>query len=93
MESLLVLSDLCSAKNVSFCILVRGFETEEQFEAFVKTDPHSSNILAAVVFEHRFSHDDEPLPLQVRSHYNNLSDYNINIFHKSYGEISPKKAP
>ncbi|XP_057202451.1 phospholipid-transporting ATPase ABCA3 [Triplophysa rosa] len=47
---------------------VRGFETEEQFEAFVKTDPHSSGILAAVVFEHKFSHDDEPLPLQVAYH-------------------------
>lgn len=56
-------------ESLKWCISsVRGFETEEQFEAFVKTDPHSSDILAAVVFEHRFSHDDEPLPLQVAYH-------------------------
>uniref|UniRef100_A0A8C1V5P3 ATP binding cassette subfamily A member 3 n=1 Tax=Cyprinus carpio TaxID=7962 RepID=A0A8C1V5P3_CYPCA len=47
---------------------VRGFETEEQFEEFVKTDPESGKILAAIVFEHQFTHDDEPLPLQVRCH-------------------------
>lgn len=47
---------------------IRGFETEEQFEEFVKTDPESGNILAAIVFEHPFSHDDEPLPLQVSYH-------------------------
>uniref|UniRef100_A0A4W4H5D2 ABC transporter domain-containing protein n=1 Tax=Electrophorus electricus TaxID=8005 RepID=A0A4W4H5D2_ELEEL len=47
---------------------VRGFETEEYFEEFVKTDPESGKILAAVVFEHSFSHDDEPLPLQVHYH-------------------------
>lgn len=52
--------------DVSSCFPVRGFETEEQFEEFVKTDPESGNILAAIVFEHPFSHDDEPLPLQVR---------------------------
>lgn len=46
---------------------MRGFETEEQFEDFVKTDPESGKILAAVVFEHSFTHDDEPLPLQARS--------------------------
>ncbi|KAG7242879.1 hypothetical protein INR49_018134 [Caranx melampygus] len=44
---------------------VRGFETEEQFEEFVKNDPLSGKLLAAVVFEHPFSHDDEPLPLKV----------------------------
>uniref|UniRef100_A0A671SF71 ATP-binding cassette sub-family A member 3-like n=1 Tax=Sinocyclocheilus anshuiensis TaxID=1608454 RepID=A0A671SF71_9TELE len=47
---------------------VRGFETEEQFEEFVKTDPQSGKILAAIVFEHQFTHDDEPLPLQVSYH-------------------------
>ncbi|XP_030646569.1 ATP-binding cassette sub-family A member 3 [Chanos chanos] len=47
---------------------VRGFETEEQFEHFVKTDSQSAQILAAVVFEHTFNQDDEPLPLQVHYH-------------------------
>lgn len=44
---------------------MRGFETEHQFEEFVKTDPESAKILVAVVFEHSFTQDDEPLPLQV----------------------------
>lgn len=56
-------------QNLQSCIKnVRGFETEEQFEEFVKTDPESGKILAAIVFEHPFSHDDEPLPLQVSYH-------------------------
>uniref|UniRef100_A0A667ZNY8 ATP binding cassette subfamily A member 3 n=1 Tax=Myripristis murdjan TaxID=586833 RepID=A0A667ZNY8_9TELE len=48
--------------------LVRGFETEEQFEDYVRNDPLSGKVLAAVVFEHRFTHDDEPLPQQVSYH-------------------------
>ncbi|XP_056308561.1 phospholipid-transporting ATPase ABCA3-like, partial [Danio aesculapii] len=56
-------------QNLQSCIKnVRGFETEEQFEEFVKTNPESGKILAAIVFEHPFSHDDEPLPLQVSYH-------------------------
>lgn len=51
---------------VCFLFPVKGFETEEQFERFVQTDPHSENVLAAVVFEHPFTHDDEPLPLKVK---------------------------
>uniref|UniRef100_A0A673N9R6 ATP-binding cassette sub-family A member 3-like n=1 Tax=Sinocyclocheilus rhinocerous TaxID=307959 RepID=A0A673N9R6_9TELE len=31
-------------------------------------DPQSGKILAAIVFEHQFTHDDEPLPLQVSYH-------------------------
>uniref|UniRef100_A0AAY4BEA4 ABC transporter domain-containing protein n=1 Tax=Denticeps clupeoides TaxID=299321 RepID=A0AAY4BEA4_9TELE len=53
----------------SFSVLekfIHGFETEQQFEDYVKTDPQSGNILAAVVFEHTFTHDSQPLPLQVR---------------------------
>ncbi|CAL8304084.1 unnamed protein product [Merluccius merluccius] len=48
--------------------IVRGFETEEQFEDYVRNDPLSGRLLAAVVFEHPFSHDDEPLPKQVSYH-------------------------
>lgn len=43
-----------------------GFDTEKQFEDFVRTNPASGMVLAAVVFEHPFSHDDEPLPLKVQ---------------------------
>ncbi|CAL8274752.1 unnamed protein product [Lota lota] len=48
--------------------IVRGFETEELLEDYVKKDPRSGKLLAAVVFEHPFSHDDEPLPQQVSYH-------------------------
>uniref|UniRef100_A0A8C1MLM0 ATP binding cassette subfamily A member 3 n=1 Tax=Cyprinus carpio TaxID=7962 RepID=A0A8C1MLM0_CYPCA len=58
---------------------MRGFETEEQLEEFVKTDPESGKILAAIVFEHQFTHDDEPLPLQV--------SYNLRFTY------SPRNAP
>uniref|UniRef100_A0A4W6GA39 ATP binding cassette subfamily A member 3 n=1 Tax=Lates calcarifer TaxID=8187 RepID=A0A4W6GA39_LATCA len=51
-----------------FLSSVRGFETEEQFEEYVRNDPLSGKLLAAVVFEHPFSHDDEPLPLRVSYH-------------------------
>uniref|UniRef100_A0A7N9AV36 ATP-binding cassette, sub-family A (ABC1), member 3b n=1 Tax=Mastacembelus armatus TaxID=205130 RepID=A0A7N9AV36_9TELE len=51
-----------------FLSSVRGFETEEQFEEYVRNDPLSGKLLAAVVFEHPFSHDDEPLPLKVSYH-------------------------
>ncbi|XP_070779248.1 phospholipid-transporting ATPase ABCA3 [Enoplosus armatus] len=51
-----------------FLSSVRGFETEEHFEHFVRNDPLSGKLLAAVVFEHPFTHDDEPLPLKVSYH-------------------------
>ncbi|XP_034045422.1 ATP-binding cassette sub-family A member 3 [Thalassophryne amazonica] len=47
---------------------VRGFDTEEEFEHFVKNDRLSKEVLAAVVFEHSFTHDDEPFPKQVSYH-------------------------
>ncbi|XP_023666396.2 phospholipid-transporting ATPase ABCA3 [Paramormyrops kingsleyae] len=58
---------------------VRGFETEELFEEFVRTDPDSGSVLAAVVFTHAFSQEDEPLPLQV--------DYHLRF------KYSPRNAP
>lgn len=45
---------------------MRGFESEEHFEDFVRNDPASGKVLAAVVFEHPFTHDDEPLPIKVK---------------------------
>uniref|UniRef100_A0A8C1UZZ2 ATP binding cassette subfamily A member 3 n=1 Tax=Cyprinus carpio TaxID=7962 RepID=A0A8C1UZZ2_CYPCA len=56
-----------------------GFWAALQFEEFVKTDPESGKILAAIVFEHQFTHDDEPLPLQV--------SYNLRFTY------SPRNAP
>ncbi|XP_077413237.1 phospholipid-transporting ATPase ABCA3 [Vanacampus margaritifer] len=47
---------------------VHGFETEKHFEDFVKNDPVSGKLLAAVVFEKPCCHNDEPLPLQVSYH-------------------------
>uniref|UniRef100_A0A7N8Y067 ATP-binding cassette, sub-family A (ABC1), member 3b n=1 Tax=Mastacembelus armatus TaxID=205130 RepID=A0A7N8Y067_9TELE len=55
-------------RQVAEDVRVRGFETEEQFEEYVRNDPLSGKLLAAVVFEHPFSHDDEPLPLKVSYH-------------------------
>uniref|UniRef100_A0AAX7TTQ3 ABC transporter domain-containing protein n=1 Tax=Astatotilapia calliptera TaxID=8154 RepID=A0AAX7TTQ3_ASTCA len=67
---------------------VRGFETEEQFENFVRNDPQSRNVLAAVVFEHHFTHDDEPLPQQVSYHLRfTFSPRNAPISEKS--ELNP----
>ncbi|XP_068605723.1 phospholipid-transporting ATPase ABCA3 [Brachionichthys hirsutus] len=47
---------------------VFDFETEEQFENFVRNDRHSSKLLAAVVFEHPLNDSDGSLPLKVSYH-------------------------
>lgn len=46
---------------------VRGFLSEKDFEDYIKYDNRSSNVLAAVVFEHTFNHSKDPLPLAVRT--------------------------
>uniref|UniRef100_A0A8C8YBC5 ATP binding cassette subfamily A member 3 n=1 Tax=Panthera leo TaxID=9689 RepID=A0A8C8YBC5_PANLE len=46
----------------------RGFRSEKDFEDYVRYDNRSSNVLAAIVFEHTFNHSREPLPLAVRYH-------------------------
>lgn len=46
---------------------VRGFASEKDFEDYIKYDNRSSNVLAAVVFEHTFNHSKDPLPLAVRT--------------------------
>lgn len=56
-----------AVETVCVFVAVRGFETEEQFEEYVKNDPSSGQLLAAVVFDHPFAHDDDPLPLQVKA--------------------------
>lgn len=62
---------------VSVCVYislpVRGFETEEHFEDYVRNDPLSGKLLAAVVFDHPFTHDDEPLPIKVKGSIHTLS--------------------
>nr|KAF6488605.1 ATP binding cassette subfamily A member 3 [Molossus molossus] len=47
---------------------VRGFPSEKDFEDYIKYDNRSSNVLAAVVFEHTFNHSKDPLPLEVKYH-------------------------
>ncbi|XP_061703260.1 phospholipid-transporting ATPase ABCA3 isoform X2 [Syngnathoides biaculeatus] len=47
---------------------VHGFETEKHFEDYVRNDPLSGLVLAAVVFEEPCCRNDEPLPLQVSYH-------------------------
>ncbi|XP_023377237.1 ATP-binding cassette sub-family A member 3 [Pteropus vampyrus] len=46
---------------------LRGFPSEKDFEDYIKYDNRSSNVLAAVVFEHTFNHSKDPLPLAVRT--------------------------
>uniref|UniRef100_A0A452VD19 ATP binding cassette subfamily A member 3 n=1 Tax=Ursus maritimus TaxID=29073 RepID=A0A452VD19_URSMA len=41
----------------------RGFPSEKDFEDYIRYNNHSSNVLAAVVFEHTFNHSREHLPL------------------------------
>ncbi|EPY88960.1 ATP-binding cassette sub-family A member 3-like protein [Camelus ferus] len=45
---------------------VHGFPSEKNFEDYIKYDNRSSNVLAAVVFEHTFNHSRAPLPLAGR---------------------------
>uniref|UniRef100_H0VCA2 ATP binding cassette subfamily A member 3 n=1 Tax=Cavia porcellus TaxID=10141 RepID=H0VCA2_CAVPO len=47
---------------------VHGFPTEKDFEDYIRYDNHSSNVLAAVVFENASNHSKEPLPLTVKYH-------------------------
>uniref|UniRef100_A0A4X2LRM6 ABC transporter domain-containing protein n=1 Tax=Vombatus ursinus TaxID=29139 RepID=A0A4X2LRM6_VOMUR len=46
----------------------RGFSSEQAFDDYIRYHNESSNVLAAIVFEHTFSHKWEPLPLKVRYH-------------------------
>ncbi|KAM6957907.1 LOW QUALITY PROTEIN: phospholipid-transporting ATPase ABCA3 [Aplochiton taeniatus] len=61
-----VAEDVLHSPGLRAVTSVRGFETEAQFEDFVRSDPLSGNTLAAVVFEHPFAREDEPLPRQVK---------------------------
>uniref|UniRef100_A0A8C8T3P5 ATP-binding cassette, sub-family A member 3 n=1 Tax=Peromyscus maniculatus bairdii TaxID=230844 RepID=A0A8C8T3P5_PERMB len=47
---------------------VHGFSSEKDFEDYIRYDNRSSNVLAAVVFEHTFNHSKDPLPLAVKYH-------------------------
>ncbi|XP_048188352.1 phospholipid-transporting ATPase ABCA3 isoform X1 [Perognathus longimembris pacificus] len=55
-------------KALEVNIRVRGFPSEKDFEDYIRYDNHSSNVLAAVVFEHVFNHSKDPLPLAVKYH-------------------------
>ena len=65
--------------NVFVLFPVHGFVTEEQFEDFVKTDPRSGKVLAAVVFKNTFIHDDDPLPLEVKFGVENGGDCSCSV--------------
>lgn len=45
-----------------------GFASEKDFEDYIRYDNRSSNVLAALVFEHTFNHSRDPLPLAVKYH-------------------------
>ncbi|XP_068941040.1 phospholipid-transporting ATPase ABCA3-like [Petaurus breviceps papuanus] len=49
-------------------IKARGFTSEQAFDDYIRYHNESSNVLAAIVFEHAFSHKFEPIPLKVRYH-------------------------
>uniref|UniRef100_A0A4W3HEK2 ATP binding cassette subfamily A member 3 n=1 Tax=Callorhinchus milii TaxID=7868 RepID=A0A4W3HEK2_CALMI len=54
---------------VFFCPLALGFETEAEFNTYMKAENVSSLlVLAALVFDHDFKEKDEPLPKQVKYH-------------------------
>ncbi|XP_069503020.1 phospholipid-transporting ATPase ABCA3 [Ambystoma mexicanum] len=55
-------------KSLLVQLKARGFPTEKDFDNYIKSDNHSDKVLAALVFDHNFSHKDEPLPLQVKYH-------------------------
>uniref|UniRef100_A0A7N4V510 ABC transporter domain-containing protein n=1 Tax=Sarcophilus harrisii TaxID=9305 RepID=A0A7N4V510_SARHA len=45
---------------------VRGFLSEDDFKDYIKKHDHSSQVLAAIVFDHIFLKRDDPLPLKVK---------------------------
>lgn len=47
--------------------IARGFTSEKDFEDYIRYDNRSTNVLAALVFEHTFNHSRDPLPLAVRT--------------------------
>uniref|UniRef100_A0A3Q2PCC7 ATP binding cassette subfamily A member 3 n=2 Tax=Percomorphaceae TaxID=1489872 RepID=A0A3Q2PCC7_FUNHE len=59
------------------------------FEKHIRTDPQSHQLLAAVVFEHPFTHDDEPLPLQVKSYHLRFTFTPRNAPSRERSELSP----
>lgn len=47
---------------------VHGFPSEKEFEDYIRYDNRSSDVLAALVFEHPFEYSQDPLPLAVQYH-------------------------
>ncbi|KAJ6625432.1 hypothetical protein lerEdw1_014790, partial [Lerista edwardsae] len=52
-------------KALPIDIKARGFPSEKDFEEYIRLDNRSGNVLAGIIFDHRFSHSQERLPLQV----------------------------
>ncbi|XP_058142595.1 phospholipid-transporting ATPase ABCA3 [Dasypus novemcinctus] len=55
-------------RALAISMRVRGFPSEKDFEDYIRYGNRSSNVLAAVVFEHTFNHSKDPLPLAVKYH-------------------------
>lgn len=57
----------------NFASAVQGFSSETEFDRYVKYDPSSHKVLAAVVFDCDFTNSNDPLPLQVRNFHLEIS--------------------
>ncbi|XP_024903020.1 ATP-binding cassette sub-family A member 3 isoform X5 [Pteropus alecto] len=55
-------------RNLNINIKVHGFNSETEFEKYVKFDRRSHKVLAAIVFDHDFKNSSDPLPLQIKYH-------------------------
>ncbi|XP_057605512.1 phospholipid-transporting ATPase ABCA3-like [Hippopotamus amphibius kiboko] len=54
--------------NLNANLTVRGFSSEEDFEMYIKHENKSAHVLAAIVFDHDFKHNNDRLPLKVKYH-------------------------
>ncbi|XP_072453663.1 phospholipid-transporting ATPase ABCA3-like isoform X2 [Notamacropus eugenii] len=53
-------------KTLKINFKVRGFLSNEEFNNYIKYDDNSTNVMAAIAFDHSFLRSDDPLPLKVK---------------------------
>ncbi|XP_074055105.1 phospholipid-transporting ATPase ABCA3-like [Macrotis lagotis] len=53
-------------KTLNISLRVRGFLSEDEFKNYIKYEKNSSDVLAAIVFDHIFLKSEDPLPLMVK---------------------------
>ncbi|XP_068946900.1 phospholipid-transporting ATPase ABCA3-like [Petaurus breviceps papuanus] len=53
-------------KTLKINFTVRGFLSEDDFKNYIKYNEHSTNVVAAISFDHIFLKSDDPLPLKVK---------------------------